>query len=187
MFSQAMVASFENQFLDHVMVVANEIRHFLRKKVPMKELTVRQWRDFESATKCHICSKVVQPQDRRVRDQNHLTGKNRGPVHSSCNSLFQINPKNIKIPCIMHNLRLYDPHHILSTVKPRHGDISVIPNTSEKYTFFTIGDVTFIDSFQFMLSSIGSPSDNLTDVQFKETMHYLKSDYEGTVSYRVVH
>ena len=42
MFSQAMVASFENQFLDHVMVVANEIRHFLRKKVPMKELTVRQ-------------------------------------------------------------------------------------------------------------------------------------------------
>ena len=87
----------------------------------------------------------------------------------------------------MHNLRLYDPHHILSTVKPRHGYISVIPNTSEKYTFFTIGDVTFIDSFQFMLSSIGSPSDNLTDVQFKETMHYLKSDCEGTVSYRVVH
>ena len=30
------------EFLDHVMVVANEIRHFLRKKVPMKELTVRQ-------------------------------------------------------------------------------------------------------------------------------------------------
>ena len=52
----------------------------------------------------------------------------------------------------MHNLQSYDAHHILRAVKPRHGVISVIPNTSEKYTSFTIGDVTVIDSFQFMPS-----------------------------------
>ena len=168
------------KFLDHVMVIANGIRHFLRKKIPMKKLTVQQQRDFRSGTKCDICSKLFQPQDKRVRDHDHLTGKYRGPTHNSCNLLYRINPKNIKIPCIMHNLRSYDGHLILS-------DISVIPNTSEKYNSFTIGDVTFIDSFQFMPSSIESLSDNLTDVQFKETMRYLKSDYGGKVSYSVAH
>ena len=153
----------------------------------MKKLTVQQQCDFLSATKCHKCSKIFQPQDKRVRDHNHLTGKYRGPAHNSCNLLFRINPQNIKIPCIMHNLRSYDGLLILSAVKPQHGDISVIPNTSEKYTSFTIGDVTFIGSFQFMPSSIESLSDNLTDVQFKETMRYLKSDYGGKVSYRVAH
>ena len=87
----------------------------------------------------------------------------------------------------MHNFRSYDGHLISSTVKPRHGDISVIPNTSEKYTSFIIGDVTFIGSFQFMPSSIESFSENQTDVQFKETMRYLKSNYGGKVSYRVAH
>ena len=63
------------EFLDHVMVIANEIRHFLRKKIPMINLTVQQQRDFRSAMKCHIWSKIFQPQDKRVRDHDHLTGK----------------------------------------------------------------------------------------------------------------
>ena len=168
------------------MVVASEIRDFLRKKIPMKKLTVQQQRYFESAMKCHIWSKIFQPRDKRVRDHDHLSGKYRGPAYNSCYLLFRINPKNIKIPCIMYNLWTYNGHLILSTVKPRHGVISVIPNTSEKYTPFTIGDVTFIDSFQFMPSSIESPSENQTDVQFNETIRYLKSDCGGKVSHRVV-
>ena len=57
------------EFLDHVMVIANEIRHFLRKKIPMKKLTVQQQREFQSATKYHICSKIFQPQDKRKGSQ----------------------------------------------------------------------------------------------------------------------
>ena len=41
--------------------------------------------------------------------------------------------------------------------------MSVIPNNTEKYTSFTIGDVTFIDSMQFMISSMEKLSKNLTD------------------------
>ena len=37
------------KFLDHVMAVANEIRDFLRKKVPMKKLAVQQQHDCEGA------------------------------------------------------------------------------------------------------------------------------------------
>ena len=70
----------------------------------------------------------------------------------------------------------------MSAVKPRHGDISVIPNTDEKCTSIKIGEVTFIDSFQFMPSSLDSLSKNLADDQYKEMMRYFKSNYGGKVS-----
>ena len=85
----------------------------------------------------------------------------------------------VKVPCIIQNLRSYDAHLILSAVKPRHGKNSVISNNTEKYTSFTIGDVTFTDSMQFMMSSIEKLSKNLTDDKLKETLRYLKSDYGG--------
>ena len=93
-----------------------------------------------------------------------MKGKYGGAPRNSCNLLFRINSNNIR-PWS------FDVHLILSAAKPQQGDISVIPNTSEKYTSLTTGYVTFVDSFQFMPSSIQSLSDNLTDGQFKETMH----------------
>ena len=69
----------------------------------------------------------------------------------------------------------YDAHLILSAVKPRHGKITVIPNNMEHYTSFTINGVTFIDSCQFMLSSLDKLSSNLSKDQFRETRKYLES------------
>ena len=68
---------------------------------------------------------------------------------------------------------------ILSAAKPRHGKISVIQNNAEKYTWFTISDVTFIDSLPFIMLSIEKLRKNLTDDKLKETLRYLKSDYGG--------
>ena len=62
----------------------------------------------------------------------------------------------------------YDAHLMLSAVKPRHGKIVVIPNNMERYTYFTMNYVTFIDSYQFMLSSLD---------KFRETRKYLESFY----------
>ena len=61
----------------------------------------------------------------------------------------------------------------MSAVKPRHGEITCIPTTDEKYITFTIGGVTFIDSFQFMLSSLDKLSSNLNN--FPETEKYVKN------------
>ena len=47
----------------------------------------------------------------------------------------------------------------------------------ESYTSFTINDVTFIDSCQFMLSSLERLSSNLSKDQFRETRKYLESFY----------
>ena len=48
-----------------------------------------------------------------------------------CNLQFRLNPKTVRIPCIIHNLRGYDSHLILSAVKHYHGKIKVIPNNVE--------------------------------------------------------
>ena len=67
----------------------------------------------------------------------------------------------------------------MSVVEPRHRDISVLPNADEKYTPIKIGQVTFIDSFQFVPSSLDSLSKNQADDQYKEIS---KSNYGGKVS-----
>ena len=61
-----------------------------------------------------------------------------------------------------------------SAVKPRHGEITPIPNNMEHYTFFAINDVMFIDSCQFMLSCLDKLSSNLSKDQFRETRKYLE-------------
>ena len=56
-------------------------------------------------------------------------------------------------------------------------EITTIPTNLKRYTSFTINNVTFIDSFQFMLSSLDKLSSNLGKYQFRETRKYLKSFY----------
>ena len=43
------------------------------------------------------------------------------------------------------------------------GDISVIPNSNEKFMSFKIGYLRFIDSFQFMQSGLDTLVKNLQD------------------------
>ena len=49
---------------------------------------------------------------------------------------------------------------MLSSVKPGHGEITTISNNLECYTSFTVNDVTFIDSRQFVLSTLDKLSSN---------------------------
>ena len=100
-------------------------------------------------------------------------GEFRGAAHSTCNLQYRIDPDRVKIPVIIHNLKNYDSHLILSAVKPRHGTVSCIPNNSEKYTSFSIGGVTFIDSCQFMQSSLDKLASNLSE--FPETKKFVEN------------
>ena len=88
----------------------------------------------------------------RVRDHCHRTGKYRGPAHTRCN----INYYNNKyVPEVFHNLRGYDSHISLKEAFELCGtdkNIIAITNAMEKFMTFGIGDVKFIDAFQFMAS-----------------------------------
>ena len=78
-----------------------------------------------------------------------------------------------KIP---HNLRGYDSHLIIKDISKFDVKVSVIPKGLEKYMAFTINrNLVFIDSMQFMNSSLDSLVKNLLDNDFK----YLSEEFSG--------
>ena len=75
---------------------------------------------------------------------------------------------NRYLPIVVLNLRGYDSHLISKkahNIKNKIGDkqINVIPNSYEKFMSFSIGALKFIDSFQFMASSLEKLAENLCD------------------------
>ena len=116
----------------------------------MKELTVEEQREYDSATTCHICSeKFLNDEDPKVRDHCHIMGDFRGAAHNSCNLNYRIMPKTWKLPVVFHNLRGYDGHLIVKALQKRHGKVRVIPTNMEKYLSIRVGRLQFIDSMQF--------------------------------------
>ena len=168
------VYKFMENILEEVKYCKKVMKKHFNKPLIMTELDEQE---FEKATTCHICDKKYTEKDIRVRDHCHITGKFRGSAHQECNLKLRINPKEIKIPVIFHNLRGYDSHFIMQeigvivkkhTYKNKKGEekqmnINAISNNMEKYMAFMLGNhLTFIDSFQFMSSSLENLVKNMT-------------------------
>ena len=120
---------------------------------------------FQQSNSCWICKKLIDNDEEKVRDHCHVTGKFRGAAHWDCNINFQLTKK---VPVIFHNLRGYDSHLIFCELNKFDVKISVIPNGLEKYmTFFLNKNLVFIDSMQFMNSSLDKLVKNLSDEDFK--------------------
>ena len=166
------------------------------KKVRKKEfnkpliMTKEDEEKFLKANECYICNKKYTDKDIKVRDHCHITGKYRGSAHQECNLQLRLNPEEVKIPVIFHNLRGYDSHFIMQeigaifknhTYKNNKGEekqmnINAIPNNMEKYMAFMLGNhLTFIDSFQFMSSSLEKLVSNLP----KESLKYTSKSFKG--------
>ena len=65
---------------------------------------------------------------------------------------------------VFHNLRGYDSHLIIKKafdVIKGEEKIDAIPNSGEKFMTFSIGNLKFIDSFQFMTASLEKLTDSL--------------------------
>ena len=180
------VYKFMGNMLEEVNWCKSKMKKHFNK--PLK-MTVENEMDFKKAIKCHICNQPYTTEDIRVRDHCHITGKFRGSTHQDCNLKLQIKPETIKIPVIFHNLRGYDSHFIMQeigkiakehTYTNKKGEkvemnINCIPNNMEKYMAFILGNhLVFLDSFQFMSSSLDNLVKNLPDEAFK----YTKQEFE---------
>ena len=118
-----------------------------------------------------ICKKLIDNDDEKVRDDCHVTGKFTGAPHWSCNINLQ---STKKVTVIFHNLGGYDSHLIFCELKKFDVGIQVIPYSLEKYmAFFLNKNLVFIDSMQFMNSSLEKLVKNLADDDFK----YLTEEF----------
>ena len=182
------VYKFMEKMLEEVDYCKKVIRKHFKK--PLK-MTKYDEEEFQKAKACHICDKQYTDDDIRVRDHCHITGKYRGSAHQDCNLKLRIEPGKIKIPVIFHNLRGYDSHFIMQNIakivkkhkyldkngQEKQMNINCIPNNMEKYMAFMLGNhLTFIDSFQFMSSSLDKLVSNLPVGAFKYTSKEFKNE-----------
>ena len=120
---------------------------------------------YQESNNCWICKKLIDNKDEKVRDHCHITGTFRGSTHWDCNINLQLTKK---IPVIFHNLKGYGSHLIFSELHKFNLKVDVIPNELEKYMAFFLGkNLVFIDTMQFMSSSLDKLVKNLSDEDFK--------------------
>ena len=87
-----------------------------------------------------------------------------------------------RVPVIFHNLRGFDSHLIIKELGNFDVDVSVIPNGLKKYMSFIVNrNLIFIDSMQFMNSSLDSLVKNLNDTDFKHVSSEFKDIELGLV------
>ena len=120
---------------------------------------------FQQSNSCWIWEKLIDNDNKKVRGPCHVTGKFRGAAYWSCNINLQLTEK---VPIIFHNLKGYDSHSIFCELNKFDVKMNVIPNRLEKYmTFLLDKNLVFIDSMQFMNSSLDRLVTNLSDEDFK--------------------
>ena len=181
------VYEFMEKMLEEVECCKAVIKKHFNKPLVMTEVDEQHFKTMDG---CHICGEKYTDKDVRVRDHCHITGKFRGSAHQECNLKLKIKPENLKIPVIFHNLQGYDSHFIMQQIGEianKHGytnikgekqdlNINAIPKIMEKYMAFMLGNhLTFIDSFQFMSSSLDKLVSNLP----KDDLIYTSKVFKG--------
>jgi hypothetical protein len=168
------------EFLTQILNEKDKIIDILNHVKPMT-ISSEEEENFSLAEHCHICHEPLGLD--KVRDHNHLTGHFRGAAHKSCNLKFRFRRDTSKntffIPIILHNLRGYDAHLIMSKISEIKGQkLNCIPNNMEKYVSFSIGMLRFIDSIQFLNCSLEKLINNLA-TECESKFKYLFSDFDN--------
>ena len=168
------------RFLRRLKEEYQKIEQLLSQIEPMI-ITKEQEQKFRTVKDCYLCKRPLGTD--RVRDHCHMTGLYRGAAHGECNLKLKYRGRTSStdekkryrgyiVPVVFHNLRGYDGHLIMKGFKKEifpNEYIQCIPNNMERYISFTIGNLRFIDSFQFMAESLDKLSSNLKKENFTHT------------------
>ncbi|KAK3931638.1 putative DNA polymerase, partial [Frankliniella fusca] len=111
---------------------------------------------FQRATHCYLCNeKIPREGVLKVRDHDHTiqTNNYRGAACGPCNLNLK---RKTFVPVFLHNLSRYDAHLLISAIGEISDgdDITVIPKTKEKYVSFSWAGLRFLDSYNFLSSSL---------------------------------
>ena len=111
-----------------------------------------------------------------MKDHCHITGKYRGAAHNQCNFKLKLNPKTVPIPVVAHNIKNYDAHFIMQAMSRVPGELKCIPTNTEKYISFSLEKLRFIDSVNFLLSSLDSLVKGNDPQSFKITQKMFQEE-----------
>lgn len=89
------------------------------------------WRSYYTVTTCHVCQKSPAV---------------RGAAPNEWNLMLKLNVINNGHSVVFYNMRSYDFHLLMQAISKVESKISCIPNNTEKYTSFYLGQLHFIYS-----------------------------------------
>ena len=119
----------------------NIIKNHFNKNLLMSEEDEER---FQLGNICWNFDKLFDVRDNKAKDCCHITRKNRGSAHWSCNIQLALT-KNV--PVIFHNVRGYVSHLFMKKICKFDAKVTLIPNGLEKYRAFTINEnLVFIDN-----------------------------------------
>lgn len=159
------------QYLNHQAIV-NEII-LKRKQEPLK-MKPRDWKNYREAKCCSLCKSKFSKQNKKTAHHDHLKPDRSNLISivcSRCNLQLKDRPF---YPVIAHSLSNYDGKLILQEIHRMHGDISVIPKSSENFLSFRVGKFVFLDSFKFLPASLKVLSINLKNSGLQHFKHTAK-------------
>ncbi|EKX44397.1 hypothetical protein GUITHDRAFT_175435 [Guillardia theta CCMP2712] len=131
-----------------------------------------QKQEYNKTRNCPCCKCVFDHTNYKCRHHNHFTGDYIMPLCRNCNLKANLKRNNIDIPVIFHNSN-YDKNLFLTEFGKFYNvkEISVIPDNTEKFKYFKVGQYSFIDSFRFMSSGLEKLINNIP----KDKRTYLRS------------
>ena len=149
-------------FLKEILKEKDRIIDIMNAVIPI-DLSSQEEKYYQSTSVCHICRDELKDNHKKghkVRDHCHFTGKFRGAAHNVCNLKFRVVKK---IPVFFHNLAGYDSHLIFKSLNQVEGisEPKVIAKAMENFITFSIDELNFKDSLNFLSSSLEKLTTNL--------------------------
>lgn len=167
------------EFLRNLIDIANEYH-----QTPMHPIRMSMADEisFDSQLGCSLCQEPLRAD--RVRDHCHICGNYRGALHRQCNQSLRLN-RDVVI--VFHNLRKYDGHFIIKELgrfcRVFGFYIECIARGTEDYVTFSLKksgerwQFRFVDSFQFLASSL----ENLAKQLNNDDFHSLNQHFDQNI------
>ena len=137
-------------FLESLQEAECKIKGVLADPKAMR-MTREEWLAFRTAETCHVCDKPLEGDS--VRDYCHSTGEYGGEAHNACNLKLRLNPKTTTSRGVSQPAG-YDSDLLMQAISKVESRESCIHNNTEKDISFSLGQLRFINSAQFLLASL---------------------------------
>ena len=150
------------EFVRKLMSMKEQLNNSINKALDLYSnyknmiMTDEQKEEYKNVNSCPCCGcSFDRVSNFKCRHHNHFTGQYIMPLCYKCNLNANLKHNNINFPVIFHNNN-YDKKLFLKEFAKFHEieEINVLPDDTEKFKYFKVGQYSFIDSFRFMSSGL---------------------------------
>ena len=129
------------------------------------EMSQSNWIHFHKQDKCEMCGIRFDRLNTKYKDHDHLTGAFRYVLCNRCNITYA--SRDTKIVCVSHNGMGYDNHFLITEIaelcrKNKTRGFKSVAKNREKNMVICYGEYVFLDSYQFLPSSLSTLVNTMT-------------------------